>query len=213
MPPLAFSVYQRIPGLVLGFHGCDESVGEAIMRGEEMHLAHSTNDYDWLGRGIYFWENDPVRAWEFANEAATKPFTTKGKIEKPFVLGAVIDLGLCLNLSDRRALDEVADAYMVLQDLHQLTGKPLPVNKGPGFGARYLDCAVIETLHGLRERLDDLEDGEDGLPPYDTVRSAFPEGDLLYENAGFRGKNHIQIAVINQRCIKGYFRPIMDPED
>jgi hypothetical protein len=46
------------------------------------------------------------------------------------------------------------------------------------------------------------------LPDYDSVRSPFPEGGNLYEHSGFRAKNHIQIAVRNLRCIKGYFRPI-----
>ncbi len=33
---------------VLGFHGCDESVGEQVLAGREP-LAPSSNDYDWLG--------------------------------------------------------------------------------------------------------------------------------------------------------------------
>jgi len=45
--------------------------------------------------------------------------------------------------------------------------------------------------------------------PYDTVRSPFQEGTPLYTGAGFQTKNHIQIAVRNLACIKGYFRPIV----
>ncbi len=26
------------------------------------------NDYDWLGHGIYFWEKNPERAYDFAGE-------------------------------------------------------------------------------------------------------------------------------------------------
>jgi hypothetical protein len=44
------------------------------------------------------------------------------------------------------------------------------------------------------------------LPAYQTVRAAFFEGAELYPNAGFRKKNHIQIAVCDVACIKGYFR-------
>jgi hypothetical protein len=29
----------------------------------------SNNDYDWLGPGIYFWEANPLRGLEFAEEA------------------------------------------------------------------------------------------------------------------------------------------------
>ena len=41
---------------------------------------------------------------------------------------------------------------------------------------------------------------------FDSVRGVFFEGDDLYENAGFKEKNHIQIAK-NPNCIKGYFIP------
>lgn len=60
------SLYQPIPGLVLGFHGCDEKVGESILKTPGAHIHPSDNAWDWLGAGIYFWENDPVRAYEFA---------------------------------------------------------------------------------------------------------------------------------------------------
>ena len=42
---------------------------------------------------------------------------------------------------------------------------------------------------------------------YDSVRGVFFEGSDLYENAGFKEKNHIQIAIRNQNCIKGFFIP------
>lgn len=208
--PPSYATYQRLPGLVLGFHGCDRDVGEALLHGEFVHLEPSTNKYDWLGNGIYFWENDPQRAWEFAEEQHRKPHTSKGHVKDPFVIGAVIDLGLCLNLSDRRALGELRTAHQALVRLHKQNAEPLPENKGPGFGARYLDRAVVEMLHGLRAQLDEQAPdlGLPRVPPYDTVRSAFPEGEELYAGAGFRAKNHIQIAVRNTSCIKGYFRPI-----
>ncbi|MDR1153989.1 MAG: hypothetical protein LBL04_04705 [Bacteroidales bacterium] len=78
-----------------------------------------------------------------------------------------------------------------------------PQNKGvkglEGLLLRELDCAVIETLHTVR---DDLQ-----YPPYDSIRGVFYEGDELYPNAGFREKDHIQICVRNPNCIKGFFLP------
>jgi hypothetical protein len=41
---------------------------------------------------------------------------------------------------------------------------------------------------------------------FDTVRALFPEGEELYENAGFREKTHIQIAVRKPRQELGVFR-------
>ena len=196
-----YAIYQRLPGLVLGFHGCEEDTAARLLSGGIKHLKPSTNPYDWLGHGVYFWENDPLRAWEFAQDRHLQVAPDKREhIKKPFVIGAVIDLGLCLNLTDRRALDEVQRAHELLIQAMAKLNEPLPVNKGHDFGARLLDRAVIEAVHGARE--------DNAMASYDTVRSPFPEGNKLYEGAGFQAKNHIQIAVRNLDCIKGYFRPI-----
>ncbi len=45
--------YEFQPGFILGFHGCDREVGEAILQGKTQHLTPSANDYDWLGTGKY----------------------------------------------------------------------------------------------------------------------------------------------------------------
>ncbi len=42
---------------------------------------------------------------------------------------------------------------------------------------------------------------------FDSVRGMFIEGEELYHGAGFRAKDHIEIAVRNPNCIKGYFLP------
>ena len=195
----AYARYQRRPGMVLGFHGCDKAVGEDLLAGHAQHLKSSDNLYDWLGSGVYFWENDPQRALEFAREAVGNPRLTKGTIKEPFVIGAVIDLGLCLNLLDRRSLEELSVAYTFLQATQQSLGEEMPANKGADRAARYLDRAVIETLHASRQII--------GQVPYDTVRGAFWEGGELYPRACFEKKNHIQVAVRNLHVIKGYFRP------
>ncbi len=51
---------------VLGYHGCEKAVADAIIGSDTQHLAPSRQDYDWLGSGIYFWEADPRRALEWA---------------------------------------------------------------------------------------------------------------------------------------------------
>jgi hypothetical protein len=81
-------------------------------------------------------------------------------------------------------------------------GSDIPENVGstPDRLGRFRDRAVIEFMHTLR--------AQGGLPAYDTVRAAFPEGDRLYDGAGFTARSHIQIAVRNPACIKGYFKPI-----
>ena len=98
-------------------------------------------------------------------------------------------------------LDEVAEAHNILRDSYAKLGKVLPLNKGgEDQFKRELDCQVIQTLHLYRR--------DKKLPAYDSVRAPFPEDKPLYEGAGFRKRNHIQIAIINTDCIKGYFHPI-----
>jgi hypothetical protein len=57
-------------------------------------LKVSENDYDWLGTGIYFWEFGPDRAMAWAEELHGR---YPKRVTKPAVLGAVIQLGTCLD--------------------------------------------------------------------------------------------------------------------
>lgn len=186
---------------VLGYHGCDASLAEKVFAGKTS-LAASENDYDWLGHGVYFWEHNAQRAHEFARELRRiRPRRGKAKIRRPAVVGAVIDLGHCLNLLDGRFIEMVKQAHDDLTRIHEEADEPLPSNSGgPDRLMRRLDCAVIETLHATREDRNE--------PRFDTVRAAFVEGNPIYEDAGFHAKNHIQLCVRNVACIKGYFRPL-----
>ena len=199
-----WSLYQVAPSFILGFHGCDLKVGEAILASRQPALAMSRNDYDWLGNGIYFWENSPQRALDFAIQRASGGKNSRGDIKDPFVLGAVIDLGRCLNLVDVAAVDEATLAYERARSLFEASGIPLPRNiGGQDRLKRHLDKVVFETLHDMR--------AEAKLPPYQTVRGIFFEGGDAYDGAGFGRLTHIQVCVRDHAAIKGYFRPIADP--
>ena len=69
-------------------------------------------------------------------------------------IGAVIDLGFCLNLLDARFLSQLPAAYRRLRKVHSQTDEPLPENRALGeiqeLLLRHLDCAAIQTLHQLR---------------------------------------------------------------
>ena len=94
-------MYSSKPSYVLGFHGLDEEIGKKVLNGE-LTLRHSQNSYDWLGHGVYFWESSPERAYQFAEQSSQRQQST---VKKPFVIGAVIDLGVCLDLLDKKWLD------------------------------------------------------------------------------------------------------------
>ena len=89
---IGFFMYSSKPGLLIGFHGCDESVRDAIVADKTM-LRASQNKYDWLGTGFYFWEGNYARALDFATHPPGKK-----QIKKPAVLGAVLELGYCFDL-------------------------------------------------------------------------------------------------------------------
>jgi hypothetical protein len=123
----------------------------------------------------------------------------RDKIKNPAVLGAVIALGQCLNLIEANAAVLIRAAYSAYRELCRISGKSEARNAGRDFKARYLDCAVFETLHRLRE--------DEGAPPFDTVRGFFIEGTELYPGAGIRDRDHIQICVRNPEQILGFFLP------
>jgi hypothetical protein len=192
-------VYSKSRNIVIGFHGCDKSVRDIIVAGQSF-MKRSSNDFDWLGNGFYFWENNLSRAMIFAQE---KQKRRPEKIKEPAVLGAFIDLGHCFDLLDSSYLFYLKEVYSFLEEQYEKQGLPMPVNKylGNSFDLllRKLDCAVIETVHTLNS--------DASLPEYDSVRGVFWEGEELYPNAGFKEKNHIQICVRNPNCIKGFFIP------
>lgn len=184
---------------VLGYHGCTKETGERILAGLSV-LSRSENSYDWLGPGVYFWEADPQRAWEWAHAKIRRDGTGE-----PFVLGAVIDLGNCLDLMARRDLELLRQAYESLKAMHDRNEGlgPLPANAPMGQAdgdnlLRNLDCATVKHLHAAMKDL--------GEPSFDTVRGLFTEGGPLYPGSGFSAKTHVQISVCSLRNIKGCFR-------
>jgi hypothetical protein len=179
---------------ILGYHGCDANVAKKLIEGEPFRT--SQNDYDWLGPGIYFWEANPQRALSFAREVHKRE---PKKLRTPTVVGAVIELGLCLDLASEAGIKQAQTAYKALVEVYRMAGKPLPINKGgPDELLRKLDCAVITQLHEIRKRED--------KPAIETVRGIFIEGSEIYPNAGFKTKTHCQVCVCNPLQIKGVFR-------
>jgi hypothetical protein len=182
---------------VLGYHGCAQSTAEKLLSGESTFAA-SQNEFDWLGSGIYFWEANPGRGLEFAGEQRKR-----GKFEDdPCVVGAVLDLGYCLDLTSSAGVEAVAAAYSSFAAITKRAAKPMPTNRG---GAdlllRELDCAVINHLHQIRQS------AETPLQAFDSVKGVFlAEGGQIYEGSGFYRKTHIQICIRTPSCIKGVFR-------
>ena len=189
---------RQLTSFVLAYHGFSAEVGKRIVMGEPMDA--SDHAYDWLGPGIYFWESDPKRAWEWADWKVSR-----GDFKEAFVVGAAIDLGNCLNLMERESAEILKDAYFSLLSTIQGAGgdeNEIPTNQKGGsidedYKLRFRDCAVIKHLHTAYE--------EEKKVKFDTVRGLFLEGEELYPGSGFKEQTHIQIAVRTKESIKGKF--------
>jgi hypothetical protein len=119
-------------------------VAEKLLVGQD--FKKSQNDYDWLGWGIYFWEANPKRGLDFAKRAMKR---AGSKIKAPTVIGAIIDLGNCLDLMSAMAIDMVRAAYESLSETFAATGGNLRQNRDPLLHCREV-CAgsVAATIFG-----------------------------------------------------------------
>ena len=187
-------MYKNRNNLIFGFHGCDASLRDSLVNNKRKTLNYSENNYDWLGKGMYFWENDPQRALEWAKMLQAHSQNESQKIKTPAVLGAVICLGNCLDFTEQENLIKIKEHYNLLKK----SGIELPKNTGgKDKYKRELDCFIINSFVSLQK-----EQGNE----YDSVRGVFFEGNELYPTAGFREKDHIQISIINPNCIKAFFK-------
>ncbi|WP_421738006.1 hypothetical protein [Caulobacter sp.] len=194
---------------VLGFHGCSQKIAEELLQGGVFRL--SQEDHDWLGPGVYFWEGDPLRALEWAQSKVTR-----GSYADAAVIGAVIELGNCLDLTTRTDLSLLEDAYQSFEQARSSAGLAMPQNRDPRGVAegdkllRFLDCAVIKHLHENIEDEATAATARGQIPaiaPFDTVRGLFVEGGAVYPGGGFYSRTHTQIAVRTIGSIKGVFLP------
>lgn len=177
---------QRATSFVLAYHGCEAETAEALIAGAPFTL--SQNEYDWLGTGAYFWEADPVRGLNWAKIQASR-----GKVKEPAVVGAALDLGLCLDLTTQKSLAVIKTAYDDFKAVMEAENLPMPVNQDEL--RRELDCRVLNFLW---ETLPE--------PKFQTARSPFTEGGPLFEGSHIPALTHVQIAVRDLSCIKGVFR-------
>ena len=185
-------------GLVVGYHGCDRRVAESVVLGRTK-LRASENEHDWLGHGLYFWQNDPTRALAWAEQRVR----VRGSgISEPAVIGATIDLGHCFNAAQSEFVAMLSNAHREMEAFCANSGRPMPRNTGRGWANRRLDCAVFEMMHLLRR--------DTGKTPFDTVVAYFPEGRALYRGAAIRALDHVQICVRNEARIVGCFLPRRD---
>jgi hypothetical protein len=165
-----------------GFHGTTSEAAQAIRR-EGFQL--SRNPYDWLGDGVYFFQDAPERAWEWAAEHYG---------DSAAVIGAEIHLVNCFDLLDTRWTRLLTDAYDSYLKFLKEAGRPIPRQTG---GAHRLDREVINYAIGvLAERSINIA----------CVRGAFTEGYPVFPDSAIYDRAHVQIAVRDVNlCIRRFW--------
>lgn len=168
---MAHRTYQRV---VVAYHGCDAALAAKVLAGRA-RLRLSTNAYDWLGRGVYFWEHGPQRAYEWAVEQGRREGTS---VTNPAVLAARIDLGVCLDLLDTANTRLLGGWYGNFRRFVRGSGREMPKNRdAPGSRRgdkvlRFRDRAVIDYTVNMIAETEGTQ--------YQTVRGIFLEGEPAF---------------------------------
>lgn len=180
-------MYDLRPNTIIGFHGCDLAILNKLVANPNQ-IEISKKLYDWLGHGMYFWENNYSRAMEWANNKANK-----GEITNPAVPGAVIQLGYCCDFLDSKFTSMIGHYYELMSEVYTKSGKPMPKNvdsKEDGNkdkAVRLLDCATIEYMHSEIENRIRAK-----YPPVNSGRSQFL---ILPEELFLKGVLHFLVLV------------------
>ncbi len=171
---------------LVGYHGTNLELAQQIL---QTGFIPSRNTYDWLGKGVYFWQDAPYRAWDWAGEYCGKHGGDRAVIRSLVKIkrGEFMDL---LDYSQEpNWANHLSRAHQFLQ---KQTSYRLPPNKR-AIGYHALDRLVIDTLI------------ENILKPMDInilgVRACFQEGDEIYPGSAIYNKSHIQVAVRDTKSI------------
>ncbi len=164
--------------LLYGYHGTRKQSAQTILV-EGFHP--SRNPYDWLGDGVYFFEDAPLRAWEWARERFG---------HEAAVVGASVRFQDEMDLLDIGWANDLAQAYSAFVNVMEEIGQPLPHQTS---GAHRLDRAVINfAVEQLRSR---------GISVR-MVRGVFIEGQPVFPDSALYERAHVQIAVRDTQMIE-----------
>ena len=158
------------PRVLLGYHGTSTSASSRIL---SEGFTPSANEYDWLGDGVYFFQDAPHRAMEWAEQ----------RFDEPSVIRAHISLDGCMDLLDIEWFSFLNDAFDEYLARAKRLGLSLPIQTP---GAHRLDRVVINYAIDLLERAGS---------PVRSVRAAFSEGRALFPGSAIYDRAHVQIAV------------------
>lgn len=203
--------------IVLAYHGCDVITRDGLVRGE-IKPRISSNQYDWLGDGLYFFEGDSGRALKLAHNSHANPtqLLTRKPIATPAVVGAILEVERWFDLTTQAGIASFTHAAQAVVDGSREDATSLPVNK-PAFEGdqdllhRAFDKAACDMVHAFRKvvHAQALANQDTAAiiasAPYQAARGAFEQGGIITAGSSICSDTHIQIAVQDLSCIKGWF--------
>lgn len=144
----------------------------------------------------------------FASASHNSPekMYTARPIGTPAVVGSVLRVQHCLDMTTQVGINEFSMAYPGLLAGLAEVGSPIPENLPAGdedtdIILRKLDNAVFTFMHDVRAN------SVPRLPPFQAVRGAFHQGGEVAPKSGFHKATHVQIALRDNSCVEAWFLP------
>ena len=230
--------------ILIAYHGCDATVRDSLVARRKNPLP-SSNPYDWLYDGMYFFEGDSARALKLATASSTRPQhkLTRNPIATPAVVGAIIEIDRLFDLTTQSGIENFSLAAEIMVKAYEVDGEDPPKNK-PSFEGdtenlhRAFDREVCKMVHALRRHANteaialaaqisqSLGLNVSGSPllttaqmkqleeatlqivntaPFQASRGAFEQGKQVDPSSAIFDDTHLQLAVHDLSCIKGWF--------
>ena len=162
--------------------GAQEDILATLQHGSG--LKWSTEADDWLGHGIYFWEDPSWAEWWYVERWVERSDTRSGSI-----LAAKIETGLLLDLGNRNDSKTFQEeANLALLSI-QRWGRP-PQNDPANLGFS-LDCAVANSVQTALQ----------GSGKY-GMRMPFFLGPSITKDGNFYANQHLQICLWNVEILQ-----------
>jgi hypothetical protein len=179
---------------VNGYHGTSRRRAENILAAG---FRPSTNGYDWLGTGVYFWQDAPNHALHWAQQNhPTEPAVIKSRLR--------ID-NTCLDLLDMSGMNNSnfwTNSYNGFTEMYQKGGQNLPTQNPTIPGKRRLDCAFFDYFINTFAKQSIIYGASKTIG---SVRSAFVEGNPIFPGSAVYDQTHVQISIINLDLIESSF--------
>ncbi|NTW88131.1 MAG: hypothetical protein HGB26_03200 [Desulfobulbaceae bacterium] len=164
----------------IGFHGTSNYNYENILAAG---FEQSKNPGDWLGMGVYFFQDAPIRAKKWSSSHSD-----------PVVIGAEISLEHCMDFLDVLWWETLSEAFNELKRVCLKKGVPFPCQKN---GNNKRDKMVIDLAVDALATI--------GVE-IKSVRAIFKEGEKVFAKSALNKLDHVQIAVREEDAIRRYWK-------